>query len=211
MTLDPGFQTQDSLRLGVFGGTFDPIHYGHLVAAQEVLSELKLDRVLFVPAGWPPHKPLRHLSSIQQRVEMVELAISSNSHFALSRIDIERPGPSYTVETLDLLHRQMGPGTELYFIMGLDSLADLPTWHAPERIIQLAYLVVVDRPRYDVDMDLLRQTLPDIEARLISLHIPGMNISSTDIQRRVRENKPIKYQVPEAIEEYIYSNGLYRV
>lgn len=198
-------------RLGVFGGTFDPIHYGHLVAAQEVLSELRLDQVLFVPAGWPPHKPHRRLSTIRARVEMVELAISSNPRFVLSRIDIDRPGPSYTVNTLDLLHQQMGMDTELYFIMGLDSLADLPRWHQPDRIIQLAYLVVVDRPRYDVDMEALTRAVPGIEARLLFVHIPGMNIASSDLQRRVRENKPIKYQVPEAVEYYIYSNGLYRL
>jgi len=197
------------MRLGVFGGTFDPIHYGHLVAAQEVLSELKLDRILFVPAGWPPHKPLRYISPVHQRVAMVELALKSNPQFELSRVDIDRPGPSYTVETLELLHRQMGPGTELYFIMGLDSLADLSRWHNPNRIIQLADLVVVDRPRYDVNMEALKQAVPDIETRLHLVHIPGMNISSSDLQRRVREHKPIKYQVPEAVEAYIYANRLY--
>lgn len=192
------------------GGTFDPIHYGHLVAAQEVCYQLDLARVVFVPAGQPPHKQDQVITPAHHRLAMVELAIASNPSFTVSRVDIDRPGLSYTVDTLRLLRQEWGPEVEIHFIMGLDSLADLLNWHQPERLIQLCYLAVVDRPRYHVDMEALGAALPGIGQRIQFVHIPGMNISSTDLQRRVREGRPIKYQVPPAVEEYIYQHGLYR-
>lgn len=192
------------------GGTFDPVHCGHLVAAQEVCYQLGLARVVFVPAGQPPHKQDQVITPVHHRLAMVELAIASNPSFAVSRVDVDRPGPSYTVDTLGLLRQEWGPEAEIYFIMGLDSLADLLSWHRPEWLIQLCYLAVVDRPRYHVDMGALEAALPGIVQRIRFVRIPGMNISSTDLQRRVREGWPIKYQVPPAVEEYIYKHGLYR-
>ena len=119
------------MRLGVFGGTFDPIHHGHLVAAEEVRARLKLDKVLFVPAGMPPHKLDLDITPTRHRLAMLQLAIESNPGFALSRVDIDRHGPCYTVDMLALLHDEYGPGTELFFLMGMDSLAELITWRDP--------------------------------------------------------------------------------
>lgn len=196
-------------RIGVFGGTFDPIHIGHLVAAEEVRFEYNLSRVVFVPAGSPPHKQGLEITPPEHRLAMVELALQDNPHFTVSTIDVDRPGPSYTVDMLTLLHQQWGTETDIYFMMGRDSLADLPKWHEPQRLLDLAYLVCVDRPRYEVDMDALEKAIPGITARLVFVSIPGIAFSSSDIQRRVRSGRPIKYQLPEAVEAYIYAQNLY--
>jgi nicotinate-nucleotide adenylyltransferase len=197
------------MRVGVLGGTFDPIHIGHLVAAEEVRAQLRLDRVIFVPAGLPPHKLSDDISSVDHRLAMVKLAIASNPYFTISRVDIDRFGPCYTVDTLQLLRDELGSDVELYFIMGSDSLADLPTWYQPQRLIRLCRLAVVERPGYQVDMEELERVLPGITSRVHFINSPPLGISSTDIQRRVREGLPIKYQVPEAVEEYIYKHELY--
>lgn len=198
-----------SRRVGVFGGTFDPIHIGHLVAAEEVRVVCGLSRVVFVPAGAPPHKLAQEITSPEHRLAMVELALQDNPYFTVSSIDIDRPGPSYTVDMLSLLHQKWGGDTDIYFIMGRDSLADLPKWHEPQRLLDLAYLVCVDRPRYEVDMDALERTIPGVTQRLVFVNIPGIAFSSSDIQRRVRSGRPIKYQLPEAVEAYIYAQNLY--
>src|SRR6266568_5492849 len=132
-------------RVGLMGGTFDPVHYGHLVVAEEVYAALDLAEMLFVPAGQPPHKPNRVVTGAQHRLAMLEFAIAGNPHFSISRVDLDRPGPSYTVETLRLLRKQWGRA--LYFIIGWDSLEELTTWYNPSGILeQLAYLVAVHRP-----------------------------------------------------------------
>ena len=197
-------------RIGVIGGTFDPLHYGHLVAAQEVCYQLDLARVVFVPTGQPPHKQDQVITPAHHRLAMVELAIVSNPCFTVSRVEVDRPGPSYTVDTLRLLRQEWGPEAEIYFIMGLDSLADLLGWYQPERLIQLCRLAVVDRPLYHVDVEALEAALPGISQRIQFVRIPPIGISSSDLERRVREGRPIKYQVPPAVEEYIYKHGLYR-
>jgi len=197
------------MRVGVFGGTFDPIHIGHLVSAEEARVELKLERVVFVPAGLPPHKLDHVMSPVGHRLAMVELAIASNPHFAVSRVDIDRFGPCYTVDTIELLRDEWGPGVEIYFIMGSDSLLDILTWHNPRRLIRLCRFAVVSRPGYQVDLDELDTLLPGLASRVQILDAPELAISSTDIQRRVREGLSIKYQVPEAVEDYIYQHGLY--
>lgn len=196
-------------RVGVFGGTFDPIHLGHLVAAEEVRVVLELARVVFVPAGAPPHKLRRPVSPARHRLAMVQLAIDGNPYFTCSTIDMERVGPSYTVDLLELIRKRWGPDKDIFFLMGRDALADLPNWQQPDRICELASLVCVDRPRYEVDMDALERVVPGISKRVEFVHIPGMAISSTDIKRRVRTGRPIKYQVPEAVEAYIYAQNLY--
>ena len=198
------------MRIGILGGTFDPIHYGHLILAEEAWARLELDRVLFVPAREPPHKLLQPGSPAADRLYMVRLSIASNPHFDVSDIELERPGPSYTVDTLALLRQELGPQAELYFLMGLDSLVNLPTWHNPEGIIALAHLAVARRPGYAADLQRLEQVLPGITERTHFLDIPEIGIASHDLRRRVREGLPIKYQVPEAVEEYIYARGLYR-
>jgi nicotinate-nucleotide adenylyltransferase len=198
------------MRIGVFGGTFDPPHHGHLIAAEEVRDQLELDRVLFVPAGTPLHKLGKVISPVHHRLALVELAIQSNPAFEVSRIDIERTGPSYTVDTIRLLRAQFRPEADFFFIMGMDSLGEIMTWHSPEVLIQLCRLAVVDRPWYDVNMKALEVAVPGISQRVHFVHIPGLAIASSDLQRRVIEGRTIKYQVPPAVEEYIYRQRLYR-
>jgi nicotinate-nucleotide adenylyltransferase len=197
-------------RIGVIGGTFDPLHYGHLAAAEEVRVRLNLSRVLFVVAGIPPHKLNEEVTPVEHRVAMVELGIASNPHFQISRVDVDRPGPSYSVDTISILLEQYGRGTEVFFIMGLDSLVEVPAWHDPGRLIQLCHLVAVTRPGFDVDMSHLEASVPGISSRVEIVDMPALDISSSDLQRRVSEGLPIKYQVPEEVERYINEQHLYR-
>lgn len=194
-------------RIGVLGGTFDPIHYGHLAAAEEARAKLGLREVVFVVAGVPPHKLDEEITPAEDRYAMVELAIASNPHFSVSRIDIDRPGPSYTVDTIALLRQKWTE--EIYFIMGMDSLMEIDTWHQPQRLIQLCRLVAVERPGFVPDLERLEAVLPGITARTEIIDMPEVDISSTDLQRRVREGLPIKYQVPPEVEEYIDKHRLY--
>ncbi len=196
-------------RVGVMGGTFDPIHYGHLAAAEEAWAKLNLQKVVFVVAGVPPHKLDEEITRAEDRYAMVELAIRSNPHFSLSRIDMDRPGPSYTVETIQLLRQQWGEDTELFFIMGMDSLVEIDTWHEPQKLVQLCRLVAVERPGYEPDLERLEETIPGITVRTEIIDMPEVDISSSDLQRRVRQGLPIKYQVPPEVEEYIYEHRLY--
>jgi nicotinate-nucleotide adenylyltransferase len=201
-------------RVGLLGGTFDPIHYGHLVIAEEVRTTLQLSEMVFVPAGKPPHKPGRIVTEAHHRLAMLKLAIASNPYFTISLVDVERQGPSYTVETLRLLHQQWGAQTAIYFVIGGDSLEYLLTWHDPAGILeQLAVLVAVQRPGYEEASDYrdaLEARLPGIKQRLIIVQAPQLDISASDLRRRVAEGRPIKYQTPEAVEHYIAQHGLYR-
>lgn len=201
-------------RVGLLGGTFDPIHYGHLVIAEEVRTVLHLAEMVFVPAGQPPHKPGRIVTESQHRLAMLKLAIASNPHFTISLVDLERPGPSYTVETLQLLHQQWGTQIDIYFVIGGDSLEDFLAWYDPAGILQqLSALVAVQRPGYEEAAgyrDTLEGRLPGIKRRLIMVQAPQLDISATDLRQRVAEGRPIKYQTPEAVERYIIEYGLYR-
>jgi nicotinate-nucleotide adenylyltransferase len=200
-------------HIGVIGGTFDPIHFGHLVIAEEVYATLNLAQMVFVPAGQPPHKPERVVTSAQDRLAMLQLAIASNPHFTISMVDLERPGPSYTVETLRLLREQWGEQTAIYFVIGRDSLEDLLDWYDPVGILeQLDYLVAVKRPGYTEEksyIERLEERLPGIRQRLIIMSAPQLDISATELRQRVAEGRPIKYQVPEVVEQYILQHGLY--
>ncbi|MDH4209415.1 MAG: nicotinate-nucleotide adenylyltransferase [Anaerolineae bacterium] len=196
-------------RIGVIGGTFDPIHYGHLAAAEEARARVNLERVLFVVALMPPHKLDEEITPAQHRLAMVRLGIASNPFFEISTVDIDRPGPSYTVDTISILREQWGDDTELFFIMGLDSLAEMPTWHQPERLIQLCRLVAVTRPGVEVDLPALERAIPGLSARLEIIDMPEVEISSSDLQRRLKQGLPIKYQVPEKVERYIREHRLY--
>lgn len=198
------------MKLGLLGGTFDPIHYGHMVAAEEALARLGLDRVLFIPAGQPPHKLGRVRSPLGVRIRMVELAIASNLQFELSLVDARRAGPAYSVDTVAALTEERGPDTEFFFIIGADSLHDLLSWRDPQRLVQLCRLAVVSRPGYAFDIEHLRVSIPNIEDRVVFVPIPEMGISSTDLRERVATGLPIKYQLPESVEGYIYEMGLYR-
>lgn len=199
------------MRIGILGGTFDPIHYGHLIIAEEALVCLKLAKVLFVPARTSPHKLGEIHTPAEHRLRMVQLAIAGNPGFEVSEIDLARPGPSYTVDTLALLQAALGPQAELFFIMGLDSLANLLTWHQPARILAQAQLAVAVRPGYEANLEALERALPGVAARTVFLHAPEIGISAHDLRRRIREGLPIRYQLPERVEAYIAEHNLYRV
>lgn len=196
-------------RIGIFGGTFDPIHLGHLIIAEELRYRLALDRILFLPAGRPPHKTDREISPNQQRLEMLEMAIADNPHFAVSTVDLKRPGLSYTADSLAVLQAEF-PDRELYFLMGQDSLRDFPTWHGPDRIVRQARLGVALRPGVVVDIDTIVRQVPAAAGRIKLIDVPLIQIASRLIRQRVREGRPITYQVPRAVEGYIRAHGLYR-
>lgn len=201
----------DCHRLGIMGGTFDPIHYGHMVAAETARIELGLDYVLFIPTGIPPHKLDRPVTEPSLRYEMVEMSIRSNKSFMLSGIEIKREGPTYTIDTLRILH-ELFPKQELYFITGTDALMELLTWKEPEEIVSLARIVGASRPGYD-SYELLaeiEQKYPFIKGRISQLEIPALAISSTDIRERVRKNKSIRYLLPDEVRLFIKANQLYR-
>lgn len=198
------------MRLGILGGTFDPIHIGHLILAEEAWHQLSLDQVLLAPAADPPHKRSQGKSPAAHRVRMVELAIADNPHLALSRVDLDRPGPHYTLDLVRLLREQHGPGVELFFLMGLDSLADLPTWRRPLDLMQECHLVAFSRPNTDIAWDALEAALPGVRRRVRVLPLPLMQISGTDLRERVRQGRPIRYQVAPLVEAYIRAHGLYQ-
>ncbi len=196
-------------RIGVFGGTFDPIHIGHLVLAEEAWFELKLKKVLFVPAGDPPHKRHRYLTPGIHREAMVKLAIASNPHFELDRTDLDRPGPHYAVDMVRLIRSKLGDGVEVYFLVGLDSLIDLPRWHKPQELLSICRFVALSRPGYRLDWEEMETVLPGVRERVHLLDMPELEIASHVLQQRVREGRPIRYQVPQAVEDYIREHGLY--
>lgn len=197
-------------RLGILGGSFDPVHHGHLVAAEEAHHQLGLDRVLFVPAGSPPHKPGHPISPAHHRLRMIELAIAGKPHLATSRVDLDRPGLCYTLDTLRLLRSEWGPDPTLYFIEGGDSLADILTWHQPEQILDLCELAVVRRPGVKIDLPRLEHRLPGLTDRIHWVLMPWLEISSSDLRMRVQEGRSISYLMPAAVEAYIREQGLYR-
>jgi len=196
------------LKLGVIGGTFDPPHYGHLTLAENARVQLQLDRVLFVLAGWPPHKPGQPITPSHQRVAMVRAAIAGNPSFVLSRVDLDRLGPHYTVDMLAELQWKY-PEAKLFFLMGGDSLAEFPSWRDPTGIARRARLVVMQRPGYEPDLTVLEKAVPGIGERLVWLDGPYLDIAASDLRRRVREGLPIRYLVPPMVEAYIRVQGLY--
>jgi len=198
------------MKLGVMGGTFDPIHYGHLAAAEEARMQLKLERVLFAPVRIPPHKPDEEILALEHRLAMVELAIASNPHFSLSRVDIDRPAPYYTIDTIAILREEWQVGRyDIHFIMGSDSFADILTWHRPQKLLELCHLAVMARPGYEIDLLALEASLPGASSRIQLLDMPFLDISSSDLRRRVGEGLSIKYLLPEAVESYIHAHHLY--
>lgn len=196
-------------RLGILGGTFDPPHVAHLVMADQARAQLKLARVFFVPAGQPPHKLDRALSPVEHRVAMTQLAIAGNEGFVISRMDVDRPGPHYTADMLALVQAEH-PGDELYLVIGSDSLRDLKIWHKPASVVAQARLAVIRRPGAEPDWHVLEEAGPEISACVDWVDAPRLDISSTDIQRRVRAGLAIRYLVPMPVERYIVEHGLYR-
>lgn len=200
------------MRIGVFGGTFDPIHNGHLHVAEQCRELLKMHRVLFVPARLPPHKRTRPLTAPYHRMAMLRLAIASNPGFEASSIELDRPGPSYSVDTLRQLRQHQPNGTEMYFIMGADSLNELPTWHDPAGLLAVCKLVVVNRPGAPaVDSTRLASLYPGAEKRVTTIEVPGLSIASSDLRERLRVVKTVRYQVPDQVIDYIEANELYRL
>ncbi len=197
------------MRIGVIGGTFDPIHVGHLILAEEARGRLGLEQVLFVPAGLPPHKVGREITPPERRVEMVRLAIADNEHFALSRVDVDRPGPCYTVDTIRILRDAWGHKAEIYFLMGGDSLLELPTWRHPDLLLRMCHVVALGRPGYRAEMADLERILPAIAFAIRILDAPRVDVSATAIRQRVRAGRSIRYLVPPPVEQYIYRHRLY--
>jgi nicotinate-nucleotide adenylyltransferase len=195
-------------RIGILGGTFDPPHFGHLALARAALTQLQLDQVLFVPAGTQPLKQESQSSAPEHRACMVELAIADQPRFALSRIDLDRPGPHYTVDLLAILRAQC-PGAALWFIMGEDSLGDMLRWREPERLIQLTRLAVLRRPGYAPDWPMLDRVLPDLRARLDWIEHAEIDISASEIRRRVKAGQRIEPFVPARVIDYLVAQHLY--
>lgn len=198
----------DRQRIGIFGGTFDPIHVGHLIAAADLQAGLSLDMVLFVPAGRPPHKPEQAISENHHRLAMLELAVSGNPAFAIDTTDLDRVGPSFTVDLLGVLQQRLRPA-ELWFLMGEDSLRDLPSWRDPNGIARQARIGVARRPGVDVNLSSLLYAVPEARGRIDLVESPLIGISATDLRRRVSAGLPISYQVPIEVERYIRECGLY--
>lgn len=197
------------LQVGILGGTFDPVHYGHLAIAEEARVCIPLDIVLFVPARIQPLRQDERISPPEDRAAMLERAILGNPAFRLSRVEFERPGPSYTVDTLSRLRDQYPRGTEFYFIAGSDAFAELPRWKEPERLLTLCRFVVFPRPGHEGDVRELFLQFPGLRQRTVFLEGPRLEISGSEIRRRVRQGRPIRYLVPDAVEEYIRSHRLY--
>lgn len=197
-------------RVGIFGGTFDPIHIGHLILAEEAWFQLQLDRVYLAPAGDPPHKLGRQLAPVRDRLYMAELATADIDYILVSSIDADRPGPHYTSDMVRLLQAEAGPNTELYFLMGMDSLRDLPTWHEAAWLVDHARLVALSRHDVKLNWESLEAALPGIRSRVIILDMPELEIASHVIQQRVRNGQPIRHMVPRSVEAYIQKHNLYR-
>ena len=224
------------MRVGLVGGTFDPIHLGHMLIAEEACARLALDEMVFIPTGQPWMKADTSLSAPHHRLNMIRLAILNNPFFRASSMEIDRPGPTYTVDTLSELHNQAGGSDDLYFVLGVDSLREFPRWKQPEKILELCSLIATPRPGYKkVDHGFLRgidpststfcaalpsksandpiRSEPGLETsdhRVVFLEGPMVDISGTEIRRRVAKGLSVRYQVPDEVERYIYRYGLYR-
>ncbi len=196
------------MKVGVFGGTFDPPHLGHVALAHAARDQLKLDRVLWVVAGQSPLKLDRQISPAESRAEMVQAAIAGEPSFVLSRVDLDRPGPHYTVDTLKILAGET-PGAELFFIIGEDSLRDLPRWRRPGELIKLARLAVCGRPGAAANLENLEAIIPGLSDRIVWISFVPLEIASSDIQRRRRDGRPVDELLPAGVLEVIERAGLY--
>jgi len=196
------------VNIGVLGGTFDPIHIGHLVVAEEARLKLGFGEVLFVPAGQPWRKLERNITPAVHRVEMVRRAIADNPNFKLCTLEVERPGPSYTVDTLTMLRKQLGGEASLFFILGRDTLAELPLWKEPQKLVQLCRLVVAPRLG-SKDLKHLEKSIPGLLDQVIQLDMPVIGISSAETRQRIAQGLTIRYLVPAEVEKYITEQKIY--
>ena len=199
-------------KIGVLGGTFDPIHLGHLIVAEDIRQKLGLGKVLFVPAGrpWLKLKEEKPISAVEHRLDMVRLAVASNPYFKVSTLEINRPGLSYSIDTVLELKAKLGAGAEIYFIVGPDALAELPRWEDPGRLVEICQVVGIGRPGYaQADLNILESSIPGVSQRIMLMDVPQIDISATEIRRRVAQRLSIRYLVPEAVEKYIAERKLY--
>jgi nicotinate-nucleotide adenylyltransferase len=196
------------MRLGLFGGTFDPIHLGHLILAEQCREACGLDRVWFVVAGEPPHKR-GDRTAVAHRLEMARIAVAGHPAFAVSEIETKRPGPHYSVETLEVVRREQ-PDDDLFFLIGADSLSELPTWRKPGRIAELATIVVVNRPGIEEVATANFPIFGPGSRAIVPVTIPPIGIASTDLRRRVMDGKSIRFMVTRGVQAYIEAQGLYR-
>jgi nicotinate-nucleotide adenylyltransferase len=194
-------------RLGVMGGTFDPIHHGHLLTAEEAAVQFGLDQVVFVPTGQPWMKEGLDVSGSEHRYLMTVIATASNPRFSVSRVEIDRTGPTYTVDTLRSL-RDAHEGAELFFVTGADAMLEIFQWKDPAEILSIAHFIAATRPGYDIEH--FKEEAPTAHPNVSVMKIPALAISSTDIRQRVREGRPIRYLVPEGVKSYVEKAGLYR-
>ena len=208
--LDPP-QGVRKLKIGILGGTFDPVHLGHLIIAEEAMSSLGLDRVIFVPAGDPWMKADIPISPGPNRLAMVLDAVAGNPTLHVSPVELDRSGPSYTVDTLEELQEDYGSQAEYFFIIGADALKNFGQWRKPDRVLELCTLAVVGRPAQEtLDLSVLEATIPGIGNRVEMVYGVAISISSTDIRKRIAEDRSISHLVPPAVESYIREHGLYK-
>jgi len=197
------------VRIGLMGGTFDPIHWGHLILAEQAREQFGLAKVLFVTAAEPPHKIGEPVTDARHRLEMTRLAIADNEHFECSTIEIDRPGPSYTIDTVKQILEIHGSETSVYVLLGMDEGRDLMKWREPYEIQKLAKIVVANRPGVP-DSEVISSLPEDFAKGILPLVMPGVDISSTDLRERVRSGRSIRYLVPRQVEDYIHQEGLYK-
>jgi len=198
------------MRKGILGGTFDPVHMAHLVIAEEALVRLGLDEVVFIPTGQPWLKADQPVSPAGLRLEMVRLAIADNKSFRLSSVEVERTGPTYSVDTLEELSAKWGEGVEIFFILGIDALKDLPKWKKPARVLDLCTPVVFSRPEHEsMPLNELDAAVPGASNKVRFLSDPKLEISGTDIRKRVARGETVRYLVPESVERFIREHNLY--
>jgi len=196
-------------QIGLFGGTFDPPHLGHLILASEAYAQLELNRLLWILTPEPPHKQDQAITSIEHRLAMVELAIQDNSDFELSRVELDRPGPHYTLDTVELVAKQY-PDADITPIIGGDSLRDLPTWHRPKELLQACHWVgVMHRPGEQENLEALERSLPGISSKVHYVDAPLLEIASREIRNRITNGQPYRYYLPSLVYEYIEQNHLY--
>ena len=198
------------MKIGIMGGTFDPIHLGHLATAEAVRENFSLDEILFIPAARPPHKLGKKVTDENHRLTMTILATRSNKFFRVSDMELKRTGLSYTLDTMNELHKTFGRSTELFFIIGADSLADLFKWHAAQELVEKCHFIATTRPGVDVDFSAVENFFGEVAKEHIHrVTTPEFEISSTDIREKIQCGRSIKYLVPEVVEEYILREGLY--
>ncbi|MBI4675879.1 MAG: nicotinate-nucleotide adenylyltransferase [Chloroflexi bacterium] len=199
------------MKLGILGGTFDPPHNGHLMLADAASRQLQLAQIVFIPAKQPPHKLGEPISPLKARVAMLERALHGKPAFVISMLEAERAGPSYTVDTLRALRHDLPTRAEIFFIMGLDSLENMPTWRQPDEIVKLCKLAVLKRPGYFADLDALEQKIPGVKKAVVFVSGPELNISASEIRARAARGESIREFVPRAVAEYIEQHRLYRI